>query len=226
MILLVDNYDSFVHNLARYFRRLGQATQIVRNDAISREAIAELMPQAIVISPGPGTPQEAGISVDLVRQFYDTIPLLGVCLGHQAIAAAFGASIVRSGEPMHGRTSNISHQQSPLFRHIPSPLTVCRYHSLIVNRTSLPEELKVTAQSEDGTVMAFEHAHYPLVGVQFHPEATLTHFGFRLLANFLEIAGVEVNLDLLDTCLDERTDSEFRFAELETVSLPVVPVTF
>ncbi len=226
MILLVDNYDSFVHNLARYLRRLGQATQIVRNDALTPEEIARLAPQGIVISPGPGTPEEAGISVELIRRFRGEIPLLGVCLGHQAIAAAFGATIVRAREPMHGRTSKVTHNKSPLFRHIPSPLSVCRYHSLIVDRTNLSEELHVTAQSEDGTIMAIEHAQYPLVGVQFHPEATLTHFGFRLLANFLAIAGVEVNLDLLDSCLDELTGSEFRFAELETVSLPVVPVTF
>ncbi|TWU22811.1 anthranilate synthase component II [Bythopirellula polymerisocia] len=223
MILLIDNYDSFVHNLARYFRRLGQETLVIRNDVLTVQEITRLAPQAIVISPGPGTPHDAGISVDLVRRFRGEIPILGVCLGHQAIASAFGATIVRAKEPMHGRTSLVSHLGTPLFRQIPSPLTVCRYHSLIVDPITLPDELAVTAQSEDGTAMAIKHAQYPLVGVQFHPEATLTGFGFRLLANFLKIAGIGIDIE---SEIEQLSKSEFRFADRESVSLPVVPVTF
>jgi len=221
MILLIDNYDSFVHNLARYFRRLGCETLTVRNDAVSLDDIAQLAPQAIVISPGPGSPQEAGISVDLVRNFYARIPILGVCLGHQAIATAFGANVVRAREPMHGRTSAVTHQETPLFNRIASPFDVCRYHSLIVDPTSLPDELVVTAQSVDGTVMAMEHIEFPLAGVQFHPEAILTHDGYRLLANFLGVAEIP-----FDESLDQLSASEYCFAESKVSPLPVTPVTF
>jgi anthranilate synthase/aminodeoxychorismate synthase-like glutamine amidotransferase len=193
MILLIDNYDSFVHNLARYFVRLGCDTRVVRNDAISLAEIEQLAPQAIVLSPGPCTPNEAGVSLDVVRGFHREIPLLGVCLGHQAIAAALGANIVRAPQPLHGRTSRVHHDGRGAFAHLPSPLTVCRYHSLVVEELSLPGELAVTARSDDGLVMALEHREFPVVGVQFHPEAALTEYGYELLSNFLNIAGVRTS---------------------------------
>jgi anthranilate synthase/aminodeoxychorismate synthase-like glutamine amidotransferase len=191
MILLIDNYDSFVHNLARYFVRLGCETCVVRNDAITLDEIAALRPQAIVLSPGPCTPAEAGCSVDVVRHFHREIPLLGVCLGHQAIGAAFGANIIRAPQPVHGRTSQIHHDERGLFQNLPNPLTVCRYHSLIVEEALLPSELVVTARTSDGVVMALAHCELAVVGLQFHPEAVLTQSGYELLGNFLRIAGVD-----------------------------------
>src|SRR5438067_1738844 len=154
MILLIDNYDSFVHNLARYFQRLGQETVVVRNDAITADQAIARQPTAIVLSPGPCTPREAGCSIELVRKAGGEIPLLGVCLGHQAIGAAFGADIIRSPDPMHGRTSEIVHRQSDVFAGLPSPLPVGRYHSLVVDERTLPQELDVTARTSDGVIMA------------------------------------------------------------------------
>ncbi|REJ69707.1 MAG: aminodeoxychorismate/anthranilate synthase component II [Planctomycetota bacterium] len=196
MILLIDNYDSFVHNLARHFRRLGQTTHVVRNDAVTVAEIERETPAAIVISPGPCTPREAGCSVEVVRHFAARVPMLGVCLGHQAIAAALGAEIVRAPRPMHGRTSPIDHDGRGVFVEVPSPLEVCRYHSLVVDEGTLPAELEVTARDREGVVMALQHREWPLVGLQFHPEAILTASGYRLLANFLRMAGVEVPVDL------------------------------
>ena len=190
MILLIDNFDSFVHNLARYLQRLGQETFVVRNDAIDVAAIRRLAPRAIVLSPGPCTPHEAGCSLEVARKLHAEIPILGVCLGHQTIAAALGARIDRAPQPMHGRTSMIEHEQTGLFAEVPSPMTVCRYHSLIVQRASLPEELRITATAANGVVMAMQHSAYPVVGVQFHPEAVLTEHGYQLLANFLSLAGI------------------------------------
>jgi len=190
MILLIDNYDSFVHNLARYFVPLGCETRVVRNDAIRLHEIEGLRPQAIVLSPGPCTPSEAGLSLEIVRRFHRGIPLLGVCLGHQAIAAALGANIVRAPLPIHGRTSRIRHEQFGIFDGLPNPLTVCRYHSLVVEESSLPSELVVAARTDDGVVMALRHRDLPLVGVQFHPEAALTEHGSELLRNFLTLAGI------------------------------------
>lgn len=190
MLLLLDNYDSFVHNLARHFRRLGQETAVVRNDAIDVAAVRAMHPRAIVISPGPCTPSEAGCSVDVVRRLAGEIPILGVCLGHQAIAAAFGARIVRAAEPVHGRTSEIRHAGAGLFARVPSPLIVCRYHSLVVDERTLPGELEITARTSDGAPMALAHRTLPVVGVQFHPEAALTQHGYRILANFLQMAGI------------------------------------
>lgn len=190
MILLIDNYDSFVFNLARYFRELGQETHVVRNDAVTLEQIKESPPAAIVLSPGPCTPDEAGISVDVIRRFAGEIPLLGVCLGHQAIATAFGGNIVRATEPVHGRTSAVSHDAADLFAAIPSPFTATRYHSLIVDEGSLPRELLVIARLDDGTIMALQHREHPVFGVQFHPESILTAGGKRLLSNFLSLAGI------------------------------------
>lgn len=192
MILLIDNYDSFVHNLARYFRRLGQATCVVRNDAVTVAEVERAGPQAIVLSPGPCTPNEAGCSLEIVRCLADRIPMLGVCLGHQAIAAAFGADIVRAPEPVHGRTSSIEHDGQGVFAGLPSPLDVCRYHSLVVDEATLPAELEVSARTADGVVMGLRHCRRPLVGLQFHPEAILTDAGYPLLAGFLRTAGVEV----------------------------------
>jgi anthranilate synthase/aminodeoxychorismate synthase-like glutamine amidotransferase len=221
MILLIDNYDSFVHNLARYFRRLGQETCIVRNDAITADKVRRLSPRAIVISPGPCTPDEAGSSVDIVREFYQQLPILGVCLGHQTIAAAFDANIMRANEPMHGRISAVDHHCTALFAGLPSPLTVCRYHSLIVEEKSLPDELEVTARTADGTIMAIQHKKHPLFGVQFHPEATLTQHGFQLLANFLQLAGIATDFDA-----GPIAASEFCHASTIEVELPSHPITF
>jgi anthranilate synthase/aminodeoxychorismate synthase-like glutamine amidotransferase len=195
VILLIDNFDSFVHNLARYFARLGCQTRAVRSDEMEAAAIEKLRPQAIVISPGPCTPAEAGCSVDVVRRLYDRVPMLGVCLGHQAIAAAFGAKIVRAPQPVHGRTSAVTHDGRGAFSALPSPLKVCRYHSLVVNEATLPRELEVTARTDDGVIMAIAHCDLPVVGVQFHPEAVLTEHGHGLLANFLRIAGLPVTED-------------------------------
>jgi anthranilate synthase/aminodeoxychorismate synthase-like glutamine amidotransferase len=193
MLLLIDNYDSFVHNLARHFRRLGQETVVVRNDAIDWRGVKSMTPDGIVISPGPCTPAEAGCSVDVVRKLVDDMPILGVCLGHQVIAAALGAKIVRAREPMHGRTSVVCHNGESLFFDIPSPLTVCRYHSLVVDEESLGPDLYVTARAADGEIMGIAHRNRPVVGVQFHPEAVLTEHGYAMLANFLRMSGAYVS---------------------------------
>jgi anthranilate synthase component 2 len=190
LLLLIDNYDSFVHNLARYFERLGVETLVVRNDAIDVPAVERLDPAAIVLSPGPCTPSEAGASLELVRHFADRKPILGICLGHQTIGAAFGASVVRGREPVHGRASEITHDGMGIFAGLPSPLTVGRYHSLVVDEASLPPELAVAARTADGTIMALAHRERPVVGLQFHPESILTDRGYGLLAGFLRIAGL------------------------------------
>ncbi|MEX2188151.1 MAG: aminodeoxychorismate/anthranilate synthase component II [Pirellulales bacterium] len=208
MILLLDNYDSFVHNLARHFRRLGQQTVVVRNDAVDWRGVRAMSPDAVVLSPGPCTPVEAGCCVDVVRELSGEIPMLGVCLGHQAIAAAFGAAIVRAREPMHGRTSEIVHNATGLFTGVPSPLTVCRYHSLVVDEATLADELEVTARTADGTVMAIAHRRRPVVGVQFHPEAVLTERGYAMLANFLRMAGLAVTASLPEDEVDGLGDAE------------------
>lgn len=189
MILLIDNYDSFVHNLGRYFRRLACETVTLRNDEVNKAKIKELAPQAIVISPGPCSPNEAGYSLDSIREFRDTIPILGVCLGHQAIIQVFGGEIIRSHSPMHGRSSEVTHRNSPLFENIPETFSVGRYHSLIAEKKTTPNDLAITATLEDGTIMAVEHKSLPIVGVQFHPESVLTEHGYRILINFLRIAG-------------------------------------
>lgn len=219
MILLIDNYDSFAHNLARYLTRLGQEVRVERNDAMSVASILKLAPSAIVLSPGPCTPREAGVSLELVAQARGRIPLLGVCLGHQTIAAALGGRIVRAAEPMHGRTSHVTHVGAGLFAGLPQPLTVCRYHSLIVERATLPVELSVTATTEDGTIMALESAAERLWGVQFHPEAILTECGYELLANFLRLAGLPVPNGHA-TRRDEWTPAP------PAPQLPAGPVTF
>jgi len=193
MILLIDNYDSFVHNLARYIRRLGQETLVVRNDAITPAEVARFNPAALVLSPGPCTPRESGSSLPIVRELAGSLPMLGVCLGHQTIGAAFGARIVRAPQPMHGRTSLVEHSGTGVFGGLPSPLTVGRYHSLVVEESTLPAEIEVTARTADGVVMALAHQRWPIYGVQFHPESILTDRGYELLANFLTLAGIEVS---------------------------------
>jgi anthranilate synthase/aminodeoxychorismate synthase-like glutamine amidotransferase len=192
MILLVDNYDSFVYNLARYLTELGCVTQVVRNDAVTVAEVARMAPQAIVISPGPCTPKEAGVSMELIRELGPRIPMLGVCLGHQALAAALGGNVIRAPEPVHGRTSLVRHDGQRLFEGLPNPLCATRYHSLIVEESSLPPELRVVARTADGLSMALEHTVWPAFGVQFHPESILTDSGHQLLANFLKLAGLPV----------------------------------
>ena len=191
MILLIDNYDSFVYNLARYFGELGCQTHVVRNDAVTVDEVRRMDPAAIVLSPGPRTPREAGVSVDLVRELSRDIPMLGVCLGYQAIAAAFGAAIIRAPQPVHGRTSPIGHSGRRLFAGLPNPLVATRYHSLIVEEATLPNDLVVTARTDNGIPMAIEHKQHPLFGVQFHPESVLTESGHQLLGGFLRLAGID-----------------------------------
>jgi anthranilate synthase/aminodeoxychorismate synthase-like glutamine amidotransferase len=186
MILLLDNYDSFVHNLARYVRELGREAVVYRNDALTLDDIAAMAPSHIIISPGPCTPLESGISTDVVRRFGPTIPILGVCLGHQCIGAAYGGTIVRAGRPMHGKTSPITHDASGVFAGLPSPFRATRYHSLVIAPESLPDALRVTATSDDGEIMGVVHRAYPVTGVQFHPESALTEFGYQMVETFLE----------------------------------------
>jgi anthranilate synthase/aminodeoxychorismate synthase-like glutamine amidotransferase len=190
VILLIDNYDSFVWNLARYVSELGHTRIVVRNDATSLEDIAALVPSHIIVSPGPCTPTEAGISNAVIMGFGPRIPILGVCLGHQCIGDALGGKVERARRPMHGKTSRVRHDGSGVFQGLPQPLQVTRYHSLIVQDEGLPAALRVTARSEDGEIMALAHRTWPLVGVQFHPEAVLTECGHDLLRNFLTLRAV------------------------------------
>ena len=187
MILLLDNYDSFTYNLAQYLGQLGCELDVRRNDKTSVEEIARRRPERIVISPGPCTPNEAGISIELIQQFAGKIPILGVCLGHQAIGAAFGGRIIRAPKIFHGKISEIRHDGKTIFRGLPQPFTATRYHSLIVERKSLPRELEISAETKDGVIMGLRHRRYPVEGVQFHPESVLTSPGMQLLKNFLTI---------------------------------------
>jgi anthranilate synthase component 2 len=185
-VVLIDNYDSFSHNLARYIREIGPDVAIVRNDARTLYEIDAMDPSHVVISPGPCTPERAGISLEAVRYFAGRRPLLGVCLGHQCIAQALGGRVVRAARVMHGKTSLVTHDGRALFAGILSPFRVTRYHSLIVAEDSLPASLEITARSDDGVIMALTHCRLPIAGVQFHPEAVLTEHGHRLLKNFLD----------------------------------------
>ena len=185
MILLIDNYDSFVYNLARYVRELGHEPAVRRNDQVAPEEIGAMRPTHIIISPGPCSPAEAGVSTEVVRRFGSRIPILGVCLGHQCIGAAYGARIVRAKRPMHGKVSPITHDASSVFAGLPSPIFATRYHSLAIDPASLPPALRVTAWADDGEIMAVAHHEHPVVGVQFHPESALTEHGYRLLDRFL-----------------------------------------
>jgi para-aminobenzoate synthetase component II len=187
MVLLLDNYDSFTYNLAQYLGELGCNVEVHRNDKISVEEIARRKPERIVISPGPCTPQDAGICIDLIRRFAGKFPILGVCLGHQAIGAAFGGKVIRAPKIFHGKTSQIHHDGKSIFRKLTDPFTATRYHSLIVERKSLPRELAITAETEDGIIMGVRHRRHKLEGVQFHPESVLTQSGKQLLQNFLAL---------------------------------------
>ncbi len=187
MILVIDNYDSFTYNLVQYFGELGAELRVVRNDALSLDEIAALAPERIVISPGPGTPDDAGISLGLIRAFHATLPVLGVCLGHQAIGQAFGGRVSRARRQMHGKTSEIHHDGRGVFRGLLSPLVATRYHSLAVLEEGLPPDLEVSARAEDGEIMGLRHRRYPVEGVQFHPESILTAQGKVLLRNFLSL---------------------------------------
>ena len=186
MILLIDNYDSFVHNLARYVRELDCHAVVCRNDTVTLAQVETLAPSHIILSPGPRSPAEAGISTDIVRRFGPTTPILGVCLGHQCIGATYGAEIVRARRPRHGKTSAIAHDGSSIFAGLPAPVRVARYHSLVIDRASLPVSLRVTATAaDDGEIMAIAHRTHPAVGVQFHPESVASEYGYAMLERFL-----------------------------------------
>ncbi len=188
MILVIDNYDSFTYNLVQYLGELGTQPLVRRNNEVTLDEIAALEPERIVISPGPGRPEQAGITLDVIKRFGPTTPLLGVCLGHQAIGMAFGGAVIRANAPMHGKTSAITHDGRGVFAGIATPLTVARYHSLVVDRKGWPQDLEISAQTEDdGTVMALRHREHPIHGVQFHPESIMTREGHHLLRNFLKV---------------------------------------
>jgi len=191
MLLMIDNYDSFTYNLVQYLGELGQDVEVYRNDQITLDRVAELAPERIVISPGPCTPNEAGISVDAILRFGSRVPLLGVCLGHQSIGQAYGGRVVHARQVMHGKTSLVHHRGAGLFEGLPNPFQVTRYHSLVVEPETLPECLEVTAWTDDEEIMGLRHREHPVVGVQFHPESILTQYGHELLANFLKMTGNE-----------------------------------
>lgn len=188
MILVIDNYDSFTYNLVQYLREMSTEVQVVRNDAITVAEVERLAPEALIISPGPGRPDSAGISCELIKTFSGKIPILGVCLGHQAIASVFGAKIARAGTLMHGKTSEIKSDGKNLFEGLGQPFKAMRYHSLAVSRESLPAELEITAESDDGEIMGLRHREHPTEGIQFHPESIMTPVGKRVLRNFLKLA--------------------------------------
>jgi len=185
MILVIDNYDSFTYNIVQYLGEMGCDLKVVRNDALTTDEIAALRPEKILISPGPCSPEQAGVSVDVIRRFAGEIPLLGVCLGHQSIGHAFGGNVVRAGRLMHGKTSPIRHDGRGVFAGLPSPFQAIRYHSLLIDRDTLPDCLEVSAETAEGEIMGVRHRTLPVEGVQFHPESVLTEHGKRLLANFV-----------------------------------------
>ncbi len=188
MILMIDNYDSFTYNVVQYFGKLGADIEVYRNDRITVDEIERKRPEALVISPGPCTPREAGVSVEAIRHFAGKVPILGICLGHQSIGFAFGARIVRAKKLMHGKASNVLHDGKYLFEGMKNPFSAIRYHSLVIDRESLPPELLVTAESEDdGEIMGIRHKEYPIYGVQFHPESILTEDGIKIIENFLKL---------------------------------------
>jgi anthranilate synthase component II len=191
MILLIDNYDSFTYNLYQYLCELGANVEVRRNDALTVDDVEQMEPEAIVISPGPGRPEDGGISIATIQRVGERIPLLGVCLGHQCIAAAFGGDVIRAPELRHGKTSMIRHNDTGIFAGLDNPFEAVRYHSLIADTSTLPAALEVTAQTDDGLIMGVKHRTAPIHGVQFHPESVLTHSGKQLLENFLNIAAVE-----------------------------------
>jgi anthranilate synthase component 2 len=187
MVFVLDNYDSFTYNLVQYMGELGAEMTICRNDELTVEEVEALEPERLLLSPGPCTPQEAGILIPLIQRFAGKVPILGVCLGHQAIGAAFGGDVVRAPQLMHGKTSSVEHDGKSIFAGIESPMTCTRYHSLIVSEETLPKELEISARSGDGIIMGLRHRRYPIEGVQFHPESVLTQDGKKLIQNFLEL---------------------------------------
>ncbi len=193
MILMIDNYDSFTYNLVQYMGELGAELEVYRNDRISIDEIEKQAPSKIVISPGPCTPSKAGISKEVVRHFAGKIPLLGVCLGHQSVAEAFGGEIIKAGKLMHGKTSMIQHDGKTVFQGLPNPFEATRYHSLVVNRKTLPDCFEITAESDDGEIMGIRHKELVIEGVQFHPESILTVYGKDLLKNFIDLPAEKVN---------------------------------
>jgi len=186
MFLMIDNYDSFVYNLVRYFEELGEEILIYRNDKISLEDIKRINPEGIIISPGPKSPEHAGLCMEIVENFKKSIPILGICLGHQTIGKVFGGKIVQGLEPVHGKVFEIVHNGKYVFKNIVSPMKVTRYHSLVIERESLPEVLEITSETKDGVIMGIRHRHYHIEGVQFHPEAELTEYGHKILKNFID----------------------------------------
>jgi para-aminobenzoate synthetase component 2 len=187
MILILDNYDSFTYNLVQYIGSMNPNIQVSRNDQITIDDIKSLSPERIVISPGPGRPEDAGLSIKIIKKFKDTIPILGICLGHQAITVAFGGDVIRANEIVHGKTSKINHSGSAIYKGISNEFTATRYHSLVADKKTFPDELKITATTENGLIMSLEHKEYPIYGVQFHPESILTENGIKLIKNFLEV---------------------------------------
>ncbi|QGU00094.1 hypothetical protein SYNTR_1500 [Candidatus Syntrophocurvum alkaliphilum] len=187
MILMIDNYDSFTYNIVQYMEELGEDLKVVYNDEISVEEIEEIKPEAIIISPGPSGPEQSGVCLDVIARFYNQIPILGVCLGHQCIGYVFGAEVFVNERLMHGKTSNIYHNKTGLYHSLPYPFTAARYNSLIINENNLPECLKITSRSEFSEVMGIKHIKYPVEGVQFHPESIMTTEGKNLLANFIKV---------------------------------------
>jgi anthranilate synthase/aminodeoxychorismate synthase-like glutamine amidotransferase len=194
MILIIDNYDSFTFNIVQYLGQLGEVVQVYRNDKIKIEEIRHLKPQAIFLSPGPCTPREAGITVDVIREFYKDLPIMGICLGHQSIGYAFGADVVRAGRIMHGKTSPIINDGKTIFAGLPNPFSAGRYHSLLVRRETLPACLEISAQTAEGEIMGLRHRDYPVEGIQFHPESVLTPQGKRIIKNFLRNTGRKEHL--------------------------------
>lgn len=190
MIVMIDNYDSFTYNLVQYLMMLQTKVAVFRNDAITLSDIRELHPEMIVLSPGPCTPDKAGISLSIVEEFQNKIPILGICLGHQTIGQAFGAAVVRANEPVHGKVHTIRHNEKGVFKGLKNPLKVTRYHSLVIDKTTLPADFEITAETYSGEIMGIRHKKYPIEGVQFHPEAILTENGIELLGNFLALARI------------------------------------
>lgn len=193
MFLMIDNYDSFVYNLVRYFEELGEEILVYRNDKISLEDIKRIKPEGIIISPGPKAPEHAGICMKIVENFKGSIPILGICLGHQTIGKVFGGKIIPGAEPVHGKVFEIVHSGKYMFKNIVSPMKVTRYHSLVIERESLPEVLEITSETEDGVIMGIRHKHYHVEGVQFHPEAELTEYGHEILKNFIDEVRIQNN---------------------------------
>jgi anthranilate synthase/aminodeoxychorismate synthase-like glutamine amidotransferase len=189
MILMIDNYDSFTFNIVQYLGQMGEDVLVFRNDRITLDEINKLQPQAIFLSPGPRTPREAGITVEVIRNFYASFPIMGICLGHQSIGSAFGGEIIRAQRIMHGKTSLVLHDDKTIFAGLPNPFSAGRYHSLVVKRGTLPDCLEISAETEDGEIMGLRHRQYPVEGIQFHPESVLTPQGKRVLKNFLKYAG-------------------------------------